>query len=145
MAEKEEGPGTAISITTQVDGVTHMVLQTSMLRDAPTAEYHKMVAKLSRVVEMVAWKGQLAGMRNDVINCENSLKDAIEKHDSVDAKYADAWIKRGKKGEPVGGVKQDAEKHNFEQNIKGAKAALEKSRAMLKELEDKIAAEFVGE
>ena len=41
------------------------------------------------------------------------------------------------------GAGQAAAKHNAEQSVKGAGEALEKSKAVLKELQDKIAAETV--
>ncbi|HXO11935.1 MAG TPA: hypothetical protein VN871_06190 [Mycobacterium sp.] len=133
---------TALTLQVQVGG-SQLVMQTYIGRDAPISAYHALTDKLRRVIDRQAWKDMLAQEQETLRNSEKNLANFKRTFDSVEDRHAEEWKRRGKKGDPVIGAKEEAEKHNAKQGMQAGKEAIERSKATIAELQAKLNAEPV--
>jgi hypothetical protein len=128
---------TAITIQGQAGG-KQMVVQTYLERDASIGAYHGFVDKMYRVMERQEWKELLEMHQRELFQDEKNMANYVTDFNSIGVNYAADWAARGKKGEPVLGAKEKAQKHNSENNIKNAKGSIDKHKKAIAELEQKL-------
>lgn len=132
-------PATGVTLSINLSEGRSLVLQTFLPRDAPLKEHHELLDKLGMAGDRQNAKYRLEGLRANLEVHKKTLEQLITDYNSIEARSADAWAQRGKKGAPMLSAAESAQKGNAEQNIKRYRVEITKLETDIAQCEAVVA------
>lgn len=136
IIEKEIGLG--ITFQSKLSDRRVITFSAPIARDAPLAEFHELIEKMSAVCDRQEMKFLLEDLERNLIVDRDGLKAAEEAFLTIDAKNEADWARRGKKGTPKLSDSETAAKMQCGVNIQRFRAEIKKKEIAIDELREKI-------
>jgi hypothetical protein len=140
QSAKQGDLAVAITVSAQVDN-KQIVLQTYIARDEPVGAYHKLVDKLTRVIERQEWKLHVVGIKATIETDKRTLKAMEADFQRIELDAAERWKAARKQGEVKLNLQETVAKNTSKTSIEARRENIAKFEAGLKELEQKLAKE----
>ena len=133
---------TAVTYQVQLDRNRQFVFQTYIARDATVQEHRALVDKLTGSLLRLEMEETIRAVEADLVTDQLGLDGALENYNAIGMKNAEAWKRRGKRGEPKLSEQEEIQKLNFATTVKAFKSRMEQKQKGLEALKEKLAKEF---